>query len=391
MIPASESEVMPGRSQLAHREMHESKQMRVLFLTKYSSRGPSSRYRALQYFPFLRAQGWSVSWQPFLSDAYLERFYADGRRSVFEGCRAFLRRMKYCWFGDLDGFDVIYIEDEALPRIPFVLEALLFGQKHRAVLDYDDAVFVPYEGNVFMRDKIARLVGAATEVIVGNEFLRSYAARYTSRVNVIPTVIDLEKYAPKDDYERSNAGHVVIGWVGTPATVKHLRSFAGVLRRLSNSHPILLRCVGTPAGFSMPGVAVENLEWREETEAQIIRTFDLGIMPLINEPFARGKCGLKLIQYMGCAVPSIGQDVGANREIITDGVNGFVASSDEEYIAKIERLIGSRGLREELGRSGRKTVEDRYSLQVNAHRFSAVLRKAAAGQGLLRCAASRAL
>jgi glycosyltransferase involved in cell wall biosynthesis len=256
--------------------------MNALFLTKYSTRGASSRYRALQYFPYLRSQGWSITCQPFLSDAYLERFYNRGRRSAREGIDALLRRTKYICSGRLRDFDLVYIEAEALPRVPFLLESLMLRSARRIVVDYDDAIFIRYQGNPAMRNKIAAVMGAAAEVIVGNEFLRAYACRHSSHVQVIPTVIDVAKYQPQECYERSEPPRIVVGWVGTPDTARHLASFAGVLQRLARRYPIWMRCVGTQPDFHIPGVDVENLPWSEETEAELIGTFDIGVMPLID-------------------------------------------------------------------------------------------------------------
>jgi glycosyltransferase involved in cell wall biosynthesis len=141
----------------------------------------------------------------------------------------------------------------------------------------------------------------------------------------------------------------------------------------------VVRCVGTPSGFSIPGVPVESVPWSESTETEIIRTFDIGVMPLGQEPFAEGKCGLKLIQYMACGVPAAGAKLGANAEIIRHGVDGFLASRDEEYLEVIERLAGDAALRARIGRAGRRRVEERYSLQARAQEFCGVLERAANG------------
>jgi glycosyltransferase involved in cell wall biosynthesis len=359
--------------------------MKALFLTKYSRRGASSRYRALQYFPYLKDRRWTISWQPFLTDAYLDLFYESGRRSWWEGFAAIGRRNRYAFAG-LSSFDVIYVENEIFPRVPSWLERLLFPTSATVVVDYDDAVFMPYRNSPLLKNKIASVIGSAAEVIVGNEFLRSYAASYNSRVNVIPTVIDLSKYRPKEDYSLNDPNGVVIGWIGTPSTARHLAAFASVLRKLSAKHAILVRCVGTSADFRLPGICVQNLPWSEESEAEIIRTFDIGIMPLLDESFVLGKCGLKLIQYMGCGVPAIGQAVGANAEIITDGCDGYLAASGDQYLDKLERLIAGRDLRRSLGRAGRRTVEERYSLQVQASRFCDVLTRAAGTRARPECA-----
>lgn len=353
--------------------------MRALFLTKYGAQGASSRYRALQYLPFLAARGWNVEWQPLLPDRYLERLYLYGQRSFLDVCRAYLKRLAYLRKADLGSFDAIYVQCEVFPFVPAWLESALLAPAGNLVLDYDDAAFIPYDGRPFLRGKIPSLMRRARTVIVGNDYLSEYASRYSERVSVIPTVVDLARYSSRQDYECRDERGLVIGWVGTPVTARYLSTLAGVLRQVAREHAVVVRCVGTPAGFSIPGVLVESVPWSEATEAGIIRTFDIGVMPLAQEPFAQGKCGLKLIQYMACGVPAAGAKLGANAEIIRHGVDGFLASRDEEYVEVIERLAGDAALRARIGRAGRRRVEERYSLQARAQEFCSVLERAANG------------
>jgi len=353
--------------------------MRALFLTKYGAQGASSRYRALQYLPSLAARGWNVEWQPLLPDHYLQELYLRGQRSVVEVCRAYRKRLAYLCKGDLGSFDAVYVQCELFPYIPAWLESSLLAPAGNLVLDYDDAAFIPYDGRPFLRGKIASLMRQARAVIVGNDFLSQYASRYSERVSVIPTVVDLARYSPREDYECHDEQGLVIGWVGTPVTARYLSTLAGTLRRVARDRAVVVRCVGTPAGFSIPGVLVESVPWSEATEAGIIRTFDIGVMPLAQEPFAEGKCGLKLIQYMACGVPAVGAKLGANTEIIRHGVDGFLAAGDEDYVEVIERLAVDAALRARVGRAGRRRVEERYSLQARAQEFCNVLERAANG------------
>jgi glycosyltransferase involved in cell wall biosynthesis len=353
--------------------------MRALFLTKYGAQGASTRYRALQYLPLLAARGWNVEWQPLLPDRYLERLYLCGQRSFLEVGRAYVKRLAYLRKADLGSFDAVYVQCEVFPFVPVWLESALLAPAGNLVLDYDDAAFIPYDGRPFLRGKIPALMRRARTVIVGNGYLSQYASRYNERVSVIPTVVDLARYSPRQDYECRDERGLVIGWVGTPVTARYLSTMAGVLRQVARERAVVVRCAGTPAGFSIPGVSVESVPWSEATEAGIIRTFDIGVMPLAQEPFAKGKCGLKLIQYMACGVPAAGAKLGANAEIIRHGVDGFLASRDEEYVEAIERLAGDAALRAHIGRAGRRRVEERYSLQARAQEFCSVLERAANG------------
>lgn len=351
--------------------------MKALFLTRYDRLGASTRYRTLQYLPYLESKGWEVQLRPLFSDRYLKQLYSTGTRSPVEVLKSMSDRCAYLLSFDVRAFDVIYIQYDLFPYVPYFLESLLLGRGARIVLDYDDAMFVSYQTSRLLKNKIGNLMGIASEVIVGNEFLRSYAAKYTQCISVIPTVIDLTTYNEKEDYEIPSPRPIVIGWVGTPVTARYLAFLAPVLQQLARKHSIVLRCVGTSGDFAIPGVAVENLPWDETTEAAIIKGFDIGVMPLVHEPFAMGKCAFKLIQYMGCGVPSVGADLGANAEVIEDGVNGFLAELPEQYLQALEQLIANGPLRERVGRAGRKTVEQRYSLSVTASRFQDVLERVA--------------
>ncbi len=192
-------------------------------------------------------------------------------------------------------------------------------------------------------------------------------------------MVDLTRYSPRQDYECRDERGLVIGWIGTPVTARYLSTLAGALRQVARERRVVVRCAGTPSGFSIPGVRVENVPWSEATETEVIRTFDIGVMPLAQEPFAQGKCGLKLIQYMACGVPAAGARLGANEEIVRDGVDGFLASGDEEYVDVIARLAGDAALRARIGRAGRQRVEERYSLQARAQEFCSVLERTANG------------
>ncbi len=216
------------------------------------------------------------------------------------------------------------------------------------------------------------MIRRACAVITGNGSLSRYARQFNHNVTLIPTVIDLNRYAPKSAYGTSD-GRIVVGWIGTYSTSSYLRSFEQVFTNIAARCNIVLRCVGEGQRFTMRGVEVESIDWSQDTEADVVRSFDIGIMPLTDDEFARGKSGYKLIQYMACGVPALGTALGANKEIIQDGVNGLLAASMEEFEAKLETLINDETVRERLGRNGRRTVEERYSLQAQQETFHNVL------------------
>ena len=350
--------------------------MKAGFLTKYSLAAASSRYRFHQFQPALERLGWDIEIESFYPSVYLKRLYGENRRSVTAIGMGLARRLKLLAKMFQRNYDVVFIQHEMLPHLPFAIERQFYSLKIPFVVDFDDAVHVRYENLPFLKTKIPRVISQAAHVIVGNEHLREYATRYNDAVSVIPTVIDLRRYETKASYS-ADGRDLIIGWIGNPVNTPHLRTLAGVLRNLSRKLPIRLRCIGTPADFDIDGVCVESLEWATHSETDILRTFDVGIMPLVDTPFTRGKCGFKLIQYMGCAVPSVGSAVGANRDIIADGENGYLAHSEDEWYVKLLALLQDEELRARIGRAGRRTVEERFSIDHAAPKLAAVLRGAA--------------
>ena len=347
---------------------------RVLALPKYGRLGASSRLRTLQYLPALEAAGLEVDVFPLLGDEYVSGLYR-GRIPFLAVLRAYVARIARMLARTR--YDVVWFEKELLPWLPGAIEASLTRARSRVVVDYDDAVFHRYACNrsplvrrLFGR-KIDGVMRRASLVLVGNEHLAQYA-RGAGAVGVewLPTVVDLDRYAPREAAEPG--APVVLGWIGSPSTAPYLRGIADVVARLAQSHP--LRCVAIGARpDQLEGTPFEALPWSEATEAALLRTLDIGVMPLPDGPFERGKCGYKLIQYMACALPVVASPVGANRDIVEQGRNGFLASGADEWRAALHALVADPGLRRRFGEAGRRSVEQCYSLQVHAPRLARLL------------------
>ncbi|HVZ23082.1 MAG TPA: glycosyltransferase, partial [Vicinamibacterales bacterium] len=167
---------------------------------------------------------------------------------------------------------------------------------------------------------------------------------------------------------------LVIGWIGTPTTAPYLKSLEPVFERLASRHPFEVRVSGSGAPLTFAGVTTTNERWSLEREVELFNTCDVGVYPLNDDEWEKGKCGFKAIQFMACGVPVVAAAVGVNREIIQDGVNGFLASTERDWAQKIGRLLGDAELRQRLGAAGRRTIEEKYSLAVNAPRLAALLR-----------------
>lgn len=349
---------------------------RVAAYPRYSRLGASSRLRWLQFVPALQREGLAIESSPLLGDTYLQRKYA-GRPVLGQVLRAYLHRARALRAGARRA-DLVWIEKELWPWAPAWLELwLLAGRPF--VLDYDDAVFHTYDRhrNPLLRRlfgrKIDRLMRAATLVVVGSAYLgeraRTAGAR---RVEWLPTVVDHERYAT-GARARPDDATLHIGWIGTPATVGYLRPLAAALAELARRRRIVVHLIG--ATLAMPGVEVRAIPWSEDDEVRAIAGLDVGLMPLPDTPWERGKCGYKLVQYMACGLPVVASPVGANRDIVDDGVDGFLAHGDDAWIDALSRLADDPALRHRMGQAGQAKVRARYSLQAAAPQLARWLRE----------------
>ena len=225
-------------------------------------------------------------------------------------------------------------------------------------------------------------------VIAGNEFLADYARRHNPAVTVIPTAVDTSKFVPRAGTTARSAQDLVVGWIGSPTTFPYLQSRSEVLRAVAARHPFTLKVSGAGQPVRLPGVHVQEVPWTLADEVSLFNTCDIGVYPLTDDDWSRGKCGFKAIQCMACGVPVVAAAVGVNREIIQDGVNSFLASTPGEWIEKLGRLLSDADLRSRMSAAGRHTIEARYSLRVTAPRVAAVL---AAAMGRAAAAEQRAV
>ena len=187
------------------------------------------------------------------------------------------------------------------------------------------------------------------------EHLRDYAQLFARRVRVIPTVVDLAGYPNHKKAEETES--IRVGWIGTPITAENLRGLIPVMKRLQSAHPkVVFRFIGAGNNFPRNGLRAEVPAWSQETESELLMGCDIGIMPLPDTEFMRGKCGLKLIQYMACGLPVVASPVGVNREIVEEGKNGYLAASDDEWFGKLDKVIRHSELRMSLGKAGRAKV-----------------------------------
>jgi glycosyltransferase involved in cell wall biosynthesis len=356
--------------------------MRVLLLSRYGRKGASSRLRHEQFIPALAEAGIEVVGAPFLPDDYLTALY-DGRSwPVRRLAGRYVERLSR--LADARRADLIWLEKEAFPWLPFAAERLFLSAGPPLVVDYDDAWRLRYRNHrlspvrCLLGNKLDRVMAAAAAVVVGNRVLADQAqAAGARRVEIFPTVVDAARYPVRFvDGPTMDGGPPVAGWIGTPATAGYLRAVAAPLNRLTAEGRLRVRVVGATAA-SLPELTAEFLPWSEAAETELVAGFDIGLMPLPDTPWEQGKCAYKLIQCMACAKPVIASPVGANCEVIDDGVDGRLASDTAQWAQALESLAADAGLRRRMGEAGRAKVEARYSLSVTAPRMVALLRDVA--------------
>lgn len=352
--------------------------IRVLALVPYPARrAPGQRFRIEQWAPLLAKEGVQVELSPFLDDGAMDVLYAPGRVPAKAAgvLRGFARRIRQ--LPRLAGFDVAYVYREAVLGPAWVERAV--ARRLPVVYDFDDAIYLPATSDAnarlsFLKDprKVDELCALASHVTVGNEHLAAFARRHARQVTVIPSTIDTEQYVPRP---RTHAARPVIGWTGSPTTLPYLLAMLPALRQLRNRMDFELRVIG--GRLEDGALDVTCVPWNAESEVDDLRALDVGLMPLADDEWTRGKCGMKALQYMALGIPPVVSPVGVNTAIVRHGVNGMHARTDDEWIAGLLALGRDPALRERLGRAARRIVEQEYSASVHAPRMAQVLRDAA--------------
>lgn len=354
--------------------------MNVGVFTRYDRNGASSRVRFLQYMPELELQGFLLTHEPLFSNDYIEGLQS-GRGKPFKSLYELIRRIRALRASGQ--FDVLWVEKDALPWLPALFELALIPRDLPLVLDYDDAVFHQYDMNPYsiirwlLGAKHSALMRRASLVVAGNQYIAEYALRAGApKVELLPTVVDLNRYSPANlNLCGCKDGIPTFGWIGQKSTASFLQPLNKLIQKLSNEKLIHFRAIGIDA--QALGLAVDSEAWSEEGEVASIQRLDVGIMPLQDGPFERGKCGYKLIQYMACGLPVVASPVGVNATIVKHGVNGFLATTLEEWEQALRTLATDPTLRRRMGEAGRAIVERDYCLQIATPRLAGLLNEAA--------------
>lgn len=325
--------------------------MKVLFLIQ-GYQVAASRYRVLQYLPYLQSKG------------------VDATVSLYPGTV----RENFRFFNSLSQYDLIFLQRKRFsqPRL-----GLLRRRAKKIVYDFDDSVM--YRNSTredpvsdTRRRRFVQMVKASDFVIAGNEFLKDQVLPFNSNVEVIPSSIDGGRYDPKD-YSLKKG--VTLGWIGDHGSIHYLEKMKPVFEEVGKRYPHAELKIVCDIFFDCDRMKVVKKEWRSEEEVTDLQSFDIGLMPLIDDPWSWGKCGLKIIQYQGVGVPVVCTPVGINRDLVEDGVNGFYAMTPDQWVEKLSILIEDASLREKMGREGRERVMERYTVQACAPRLFSIFRQ----------------
>jgi glycosyltransferase involved in cell wall biosynthesis len=338
--------------------------MKVLYFSKASDIGPTSRYRIFQYLPYLRSQEIDVVVKPLFGPTYfwLLTWRAAWPKVIAKAIYVLLRFFKRA--GDLLSMgrvDLIVIEGQLFPYCPATAERLLVKLNQKIVVELDDAIYLTR----FHQRKMTAIMRVSSAAIVGNQVLAKYVGRFSSSVSIIPTVVDTNRFRPSAQLgsNQDREGVTTIVWIGLASNFPYLELLVPVIRELQRTERIRFRIISScPPVF--PGVNLDFRFWSLEGEVADLQGGDIGVMPLPDTEWARGKCGLKLLQYMALGLPAVASPIGVNREIVSDGENGFFASTQEEWRTALIRLCRDVQLRVRIGEAARKTVETKYSLSV---------------------------
>jgi glycosyltransferase involved in cell wall biosynthesis len=338
---------------------------------------PSQRFRFEQYLDLLASQKYDVKVKPFLSRDQYSRFYQRGNffSKLLSVSIGLIKRIEL--LNDLRNCDFVFIHREAAPIGPPIIEWMVAKVlKKKVIYDFDDAIWLTdkleessIERLLRWRSKIEQICRWSYKISCGNKYLADFAQKFNSRVVVNPSTIDVCRVHNPEFFQRQDKNTFTIGWTGSHSTLKYLESMQAVFEvlELRHNHMRLLVVSDQP-----PKLLLKNLmflPWSRVTEIANLVEMDVGIMPLPNDAWTKGKGGFKALQYMAMGIPALVSPVGINVEIVEDGKNGFWCSTDQDWIRSIELLMQNDMLRRQMGREARKKIVDQYSVDSNASNF----------------------
>ena len=349
--------------------------IKVLGLALYGPLAASTRYRLGQYVKGLADIGIDLHIRYLLDDDYLRRRFADSPVHLAPLVQAGARRLFDLW--QQDKFDITLLHCELFPLLPGSLEKMLLRNPY--IYDFDDAFYLRYKigkmaiAKPILGSKFETVIRGAAAVNAGSHVLAKYAGLYNPKTSYLPTVVDTDRYFQS---RKKRGGRVfTVGWIGSPSTAPYLSAIINPLSTLAKESSVRFVVIGGKAPY-IPNVDVIEIAWSESTEIDLINTFDVGVMPLSDDEWARGKCAFKLIQYMACGVPVVASPVGANIDVVSPSC-GFLASTANDWVNSLRQLRDNIPLRHSMAEAGRVRVEEDYSLKTSLPKLATVIRNVA--------------
>lgn len=352
------------------------KKIKILFLCPYPfDEVASQRFRFEQYFNTLTKNNFTIRQKSFYTDRTYKILYQSGKfiHKLIGILWGFIRRKAHLFYAF--SADYVFIHREITPLGPPIFEWILAKILQKKIIyDFDDAIWLENtsEENRFISrfkspQKVFKICRWSYKVSCCNEYLASNIREYNSRVFIIPTTIDTTIWNP---IKKTNSNHsITLGWTGTHSTLPYLNSIRPILEKIFKKYPksrVRIICNKRP-DWDLPNM--EFLYWKKSTEIQDLAGIDIGLMPLPSSPWAKGKCGFKILQYFALGIPALASPVGLNTNLIRHGDSGYLCSGEKEWIMNMDLLINSRALRDKLGNNGRKILLKNYSLEANATNF----------------------
>ncbi len=357
---------------------------KILFIAHHRlDRSPGQRYRFEQYFSWLEENGFSCELSNLLNEEDDKVLYS--KRNYWKKFLIALKsfRIRRNDVKRIKDFDAVLIYREALITGSVRFERRIHNSGVPMIFDFDDAIWVKdvSEGNKWLSflkssSKIQQILPMCAHVTAGNQYLADFAKQFNPNVTVIPSTIDCKKYLPQENKNSK----VVIGWVGSHTTVKHFELVINVYKRLIEKYgdAIDFKIIGDPT-YENKALGIKGLPWDNAKEVELFNSIDIGVMPLEEDPWTKGKCGMKGLLYMSVGKPAVMSAVGMNVDIIQHGVNGYIPVGEEEWFKVLSELIESPELRKKIGEKGREIVLEKYSFESQKHRVLEVYQKACKG------------
>lgn len=346
--------------------------------TKYSNLGASSRVRFFKYLDLGYINEPIDGINTLFDDKYVDALYKNNKKKSHVLLRYVIRFISFLYVLFNTKIKIVWIEKELFPYIPFPFELLLsfFGKK--VIYDFDDAVFHNYNNSKLsslFNLKFKSIMSFSDLVFAGNKYLyKSIKLMGAKNVHLIPTVVNFNEYLDKrNNYDRlvCDTNCVKVGWIGTPSTQKYLSIVDNAIHKLQSelSVNVELYLIGVNSNLKLKS-KFTIVNWTESTEIETLLQIDIGIMPLFDSSFEKGKCGYKIIQYFACGKPVLASPIGVNVELISDGNNGYLCKNENEWYTNLKNLILDSNKRGMLGTNGCGLVADKYSYSVQSINIS---------------------